>query len=104
MNKKFILIIITFLMIFPFISPAHYIVGNVEDALDGESKEKFVKRVHKFFFEYLVNTNKKNILVVTHSGVIKVFLSITKKITLEEAFHIDIPYCYSIIYKDFKTQ
>ena len=74
------------------------------DALDGESKEAFMARVDKFFFEFLPTTHKENILIVTHSGVIKVFLSLTKNITMEEAFSINIPYCHNIIYKKFKTQ
>ena len=63
------------------------------NCLDGESIEEFQTRIKEFFFEYLQNTDKKDILIITHSGVIKTFLSITKKTPLKEAFSLDIPYC-----------
>ncbi|QOY54743.1 histidine phosphatase family protein [Candidatus Sulfurimonas marisnigri] len=62
------------------------------DALDGEPYEEYIKRVRKFFLEYLPTLNKEHILVVTHAGVIRVLLSIIKNITLEEAFSIKIDY------------
>jgi broad specificity phosphatase PhoE len=59
-------------------------------ALDGEPYEEYIKRVKEFFLDYLPSLNKENILVVTHSGVIRVLLSIINGITLEEAFSIKI--------------
>jgi len=56
------------------------------DALGGESKEEFIKRVGEFFIEYLFKTNSKNILIITHSGVIKTLSSIMDNISLEDAF------------------
>ena len=61
------------------------------NALDGEPYEEYVKRVHIFFLEFLPSLKKKNILLVTHAGVIRVLMSIVKKISLEEAFCINIP-------------
>ncbi len=60
------------------------------DALDGEDYKLFIQRVEKFFFEFLPSLYKKNILIITHSGVIRVLLSIIHKIPLEEAFTIKI--------------
>ncbi|QOY52184.1 alpha-ribazole phosphatase family protein [Candidatus Sulfurimonas baltica] len=62
------------------------------NALDGEPYEEYIKRVREFFLEYLPALNKEHILVVTHAGVVRVFLSIIKNITLEEAFSIKIDY------------
>jgi len=62
------------------------------DALDGESYQVYIKRVKEFFFEYLISLQKNNILIVTHAGVIRTFLSINRDITLEEAFKIKINY------------
>ncbi|WP_415397216.1 histidine phosphatase family protein [Sulfurimonas sp. CS5] len=68
------------------------------DALGGEEIEKFISRVEKFFFEYLPTLKKKNILVVTHSGVIKTYLHLLKGISLEEAFSISVPYSSFVSY------
>ncbi len=67
------------------------------DALGGESKEDFTARVESFFFRYLPESNKKNILVLTHSGVIKTFFSLYENISLEEAFSKKIDYSYTSI-------
>jgi len=56
------------------------------EALDGERVEDFVKRVEYFFYDIVLKQKSEHILVVTHSGVIKTFLSIHSKISLEEAF------------------
>ena len=66
-------------------------------ALGGESIEDFTKRIDEFFFEFLPNLKYENILIVTHSGVIKTFLSLYDNITLENAF------CEKINYGDKKT-
>lgn len=62
------------------------------DALGGETKEEFIQRVKHFFLEYLPKTNTKNLLIVTHSGVIKTLDSILNNLTLEEAFFKKLPY------------
>ncbi|WP_294960601.1 histidine phosphatase family protein [Sulfurimonas sp.] len=67
-------------------------------ALGGESIEEFIARVRKFFFEYLVSLEKENILVVTHSGVIKIFMHILQDISLEVAFGISVPYASFVSY------
>ncbi len=70
------------------------------NALDGELPDKYVKRVESFFFEYLPSLDKENLFIVTHAGVIRIFISIVKNITLEEAFEIALPYGSYIIYDD----
>jgi alpha-ribazole phosphatase len=66
------------------------------DALDGESVEDFRQRVQNYFFETIFKQKAQNILVVTHSGVIKMLLSLVQNITLEEAFATELPYASSI--------
>jgi len=62
------------------------------DALDGESYKEYIKRVKAFFFEYLKSLQKENILIITHAGVIRTFLSISRNISLQEDFKIKINY------------
>ena len=61
-------------------------------ALDGEDFSLYKQRVQKYFYETIFKEDAKNILIVTHSGVIKTLLSITKDISLEEAFSTNLPY------------
>lgn len=68
------------------------------EALDGEGHESYVERVMEFFLEYLPSLECEDVLVVTHSGVIKVLISIVKNITLEEAFSISLPYASYTVY------
>ena len=66
--------------------------------LDGEDYEEYVKRIKIFFLEYLPSLDKQNILVITHAGVIRVFLSIIHNISLQEAFSIKVPHAKPIHY------
>ena len=68
------------------------------DALDGESLKKFTARVFEFFFDYIPSLDAKNILIVTHSGVIKTFISTLQGLTLEEAFSVSLPYASFVVY------
>lgn len=68
------------------------------DALGGEGVEEFHFRLRRFFLEFLPTIDKKNILIVTHSGVIKTLLHIWQDITLEEAFSTSIPYASHMVY------
>ena len=56
------------------------------EALDGEKVDDFRERIRSIFYEDIVKSSAKNILVVTHSGVIKMFMSLYEHISLEEAF------------------
>ena len=77
------------------------------NALDGEDYERYIERVRVFFLEYLPSLKKENILVITHAGVIRVFLSIVHKISLQEAFSIKVEHAKAIHYDtkdgDFKN-
>lgn len=73
------------------------------EALDGEPYEEYIKRVEEFFLLFLPSLEKKNILVVTHAGVIRVLMSIVKNITLEEAFGISVKNGSFIVF-DFKEK
>ena len=77
------------------------------NALDGEDYEEYIERVRVFFLEYLPSLQKQNILVITHAGVIRVFLSIIHKISLEGAFSIKVQHAKPIHYDtrdgDFKN-
>ncbi|MBA3026127.1 MAG: histidine phosphatase family protein [Sulfurimonas sp.] len=67
------------------------------DALDGERVEDFRRRVENYFFKTIFKQDAQNILVVTHSGVIKMLLSLVQNITLEEAFATELPYASCVI-------
>jgi len=62
------------------------------DTLDGEDMEDFTLRVEEFFYKYLKNLKYKNVLILTHGGVISTFFSIYNKISLEESFSNKINY------------
>ena len=64
--------------------------------LDGESIENYKERVKEYFYETIFKQKAQNILVVTHSGLIKTLLHLTQKISLEEAFTTPLPYGSSI--------
>ena len=62
------------------------------NALDGEDVEVYIQRIKEFFYETLFTLEADNVLVLTHSGVIKTLLHLTKEISLEEAFCTSLPY------------
>ena len=68
------------------------------NALDGEEYEGYILRVKEFFLEYLISRTAENILVVTHGGVIRVLMAIVKKLSLVEAFSINVPYSAYVIF------
>ena len=68
------------------------------EALDGEPYEAYVKRVEYFFLEYLAKQDANTVLVVTHAGVIRVLMAIVQKLSLQEAFCIDVPYASAIVF------
>jgi len=65
-------------------------------SLDGEDVSAYSQRVKNYFYETIFKDEAQNILVITHSGVIKTLLSFVKNISLEEAFSINIPYASSL--------
>jgi len=74
------------------------------NALSGESIQDFTERVENFFFKYLPSLDATNILVVTHSGVIKIFIHLHQNISLEDAFSISVPYSSFISYDIITVQ
>ncbi len=67
-------------------------------ALDGEDYEVYVERIRHFFLEELLAQEFNSILVVTHAGVIRVLMALVQKLSLEEAFYIDVPYSAYVIF------
>jgi broad specificity phosphatase PhoE len=66
--------------------------------LDGESVKEYSQKLESYFRGVIFKQKEKNILVVTHSGVIKTLISILEGISLEDAFAIDLPYSsYKVI-------
>jgi len=67
-------------------------------ALDGEDIDEYKEKIKHYFYKTLLKQESKNILVVTHAGVIKTILHLTKNISLEEAFSIKLEYssCISL--------
>jgi alpha-ribazole phosphatase len=68
------------------------------DALGGESIEEFHFRLKRFFLDFLLPLDKENVLVVTHSGVIKTFIHLLQDISLEKAFGISVGYASYVVY------
>ena len=62
------------------------------EALDGEDVDIYVKRIKNYLYNVIAKTQKENILIVCHAGVIKTMLHITQKIPLQEAFSTKLPY------------
>lgn len=62
------------------------------EALDGEKIDVYTQKIKSFFYGTVFKNSEDTILVVTHAGVIKTLLSITKNISLEKAFSIHLPY------------
>jgi len=69
--------------------------------LGGENIESYKRRLENYFSQSICKSEAQNILLVTHSGFIKTLLSITKNISLEEAFSLPLAYGSSILLDDF---
>jgi len=61
-------------------------------ALDGESLDEFLSRVKEYFFKEIYPKKDRDILVVTHGGVIKIILQELQGLSLQDAFSISIDY------------
>jgi broad specificity phosphatase PhoE len=46
----------------------------------------------------LVKQDANTVLVVTHAGVIRVLMAIVQKLSLEDAFYIDVPYASATVF------
>ena len=63
--------------------------------LDGEPYTSYINRIERFFLYLLPLKSHQNVLIMTHAGVIRVLISLVKKITIEEAFSKPLAYgCY----------
>lgn len=62
------------------------------NALDGEDMQVYIQNLKEYFYETIFKQESQNILVVTHSGVIKTLLYLMQNISLEEAFSKRLPY------------
>ena len=60
--------------------------------LDGERFYTFRDRVRHFFLDHLTQHSYRQVMVMTHAGVIHTLYSIIKNITLEDAYAIHLPY------------
>jgi len=58
---------------------------------DGEGLENFKKRVFAFYMRIICSREKK-VLLITHSGVIRVILAYINNRTIEEEFNANLPY------------
>lgn len=66
------------------------------NALDGEEYTAYIQRIENFFKGFLLCNPYKNVLVMTHAGVIRVLMHLFKDITLEEAFSTPFEYASHI--------
>ncbi len=77
------------------------------EALDGEPYPEYITRVKEFFLEFLPEQNAQNVLVVTHAGVMRVLMAVVEKLSLQDAFSIDVPYSSFVVFdtnsKTFST-
>ena len=56
------------------------------NALDGEDYPAYIQRIENFFKGFLPANPYKNVLIMTHAGVIRVLMHILQEISLEDAF------------------
>ena len=66
--------------------------------LGGEDLESYAKRLLEYFNNTLLRQEGESILVVTHAGVIKMLISLTEGMSLDETFSISLPYSGYIVY------
>jgi alpha-ribazole phosphatase/probable phosphoglycerate mutase len=66
-------------------------------ALDGEKIEDFIARVQNYFEETIFKSQAKNVLIITHSGVIKIFYHLFESMSLEDAFAQKLSYTDSVV-------
>jgi alpha-ribazole phosphatase len=66
--------------------------GQWIDALDGEPLDAYIGRVRRFFCDELPQTGSRDLLVMTHAGVIRALYAIIMELPPEKAFAIAFPY------------
>ncbi|MDQ1339281.1 MAG: alpha-ribazole phosphatase [Campylobacterota bacterium] len=60
--------------------------------LGGEDFDGFIKRVEQFFKTKILNSDRENILIMTHAGVIHTAIYLFLGKSLEESFGVSAPY------------
>ena len=73
------------------------------EALGGEDIQSYTQRIEDFFTKEILPLACEDVLIVTHSGVIKTLYAFVKKISLEDAFAKELHYGDGIVF-DTKTQ
>ena len=68
------------------------------EALGGEDIERYTQRIEDFFAQEIFTLTCENVLIVTHSGVIKTLIAIVQNISLEEAFSYTLPYSGGVVF------
>jgi broad specificity phosphatase PhoE len=66
--------------------------------LDGEDYKVYEQRIKDFFEIFLYKKPLKNILIVTHAGVIRTLIKFTLNISLEESFTHNVAYGGKIVF------
>ena len=74
--------------------------GQWVDALDGERQDAYIQRIETFFKKEIFSKDDKDILLITHAGVIRTFIAMVKSISFEKSFEFKIPYASYIKYDD----
>ncbi|MFK5984107.1 MAG: histidine phosphatase family protein [Pseudomonadota bacterium] len=68
------------------------------NVLDGESIEEFIRRV-KIVLEELKQNDYKNILIMSHAGVIRTLIYLLSQLSFETSFYTSLPYASFVVLK-----
>ncbi len=68
------------------------------NALDGEDVSHYMNRLWEYFQDEILTQKARNILVVTHAGVIKSLIARHEGMGLDETFGIALPYSGYVVY------
>ncbi|EAU53909.1 histidine phosphatase family protein [Mariprofundus ferrooxydans] len=68
---------------------------------DGESVDELRQRVHAWLMEISTNYQDKQLLVVSHSGTLRMLIALALRAPIASTRHMDMPYaCWSRLYCD----
>jgi len=62
------------------------------EALDGERVEEYLERLKEYFYGTILTKDTQNVLIVTHSGVIKSVVGFCRGLGVEDSFAIKLAY------------
>ena len=60
--------------------------------LDGEGVEEYTQRVLRYFYDTILQSRVKKILIITHAGVIRTIVASCKGLSLQESFTLPLSY------------